>query len=102
MSSRTASRALVPIPDSTVRSTRELDFARQDDIGLTSNSGSSCSGDSMFFSFPYYNFNNDGIDFGSLPAKVNANTKSFECVRSGLTPPGVTGAGTGIFYANTH
>ena len=56
----------------------------------------------MFFSFPYYNFNNDGIDFGSLPAEVNSNTNSFECVRSGLAPPGVTGAGTGIFNANSH
>ena len=37
MTSRTASRAPVPIPDSTVRSTREFGFARQEDIGLTSN-----------------------------------------------------------------
>ncbi|KAF8330268.1 hypothetical protein F5887DRAFT_923226 [Amanita rubescens] len=63
--------------------------------------GNSCVGDTMFFTFPYYNVYPNGFDYGSFPAKVNSNTKSFECVRSGIAPPGITGAGTGIFNANS-
>ncbi|KAK2464476.1 hypothetical protein APHAL10511_003455 [Amanita phalloides] len=61
-----------------------------------------CSGPTTGFSFPYYNFNNDGVDFGSFAAEVDAKSESFKCIRSGLAPPGVTGAGTGIFPISSH
>ncbi|KAF8627546.1 hypothetical protein AX15_004380 [Amanita polypyramis BW_CC] len=62
--------------------------------------GSSCTGQNLALSFPYYNYNAEGIDYGSLPTSVNASTKSYKCVRSGLAPAGITGPGTGIISAS--
>ncbi|KAF8636830.1 hypothetical protein AX17_003237 [Amanita inopinata Kibby_2008] len=60
-----------------------------------------CAGSSLLLSFPFYDFNTVGFDFGDLPANFDQKLNSYQCVRSGLAPTGVSGGpGTGILGAS--
>ncbi|PFH49412.1 hypothetical protein AMATHDRAFT_48740 [Amanita thiersii Skay4041] len=55
-------------------------------INVSPFSNADCSGDNFVLSYPFFDFNSVGIDWGTLPDNVNDKTKSFECVNSGFAP----------------